>query len=204
MLLTIHPENPEDRKINQVIDCLQQGGVIIYPTDSVYTFGCNFNNKKATEKIFKIKNIKTKRKDFSLVCADLSQIANYTLPFSTSIFRLMKANLPGPFTFILKASKTVSKQFDYSKNTIGIRIPDNKIVQAIVNKNNFPLSSSSVHDEEDEILQFLIDPEKIQERYGKLVDIVIDGGHGSFDVSTIVDVSNDSIEIIRQGKGFLQ
>jgi tRNA threonylcarbamoyl adenosine modification protein (Sua5/YciO/YrdC/YwlC family) len=203
MLLNIHPENPEERKIKMVTDCLRKDGVIIYPTDTIYTFGCDYSNKKAIERIFQIKNIRTKKKDFSLVCYDLSHISEFTHAVSTQVFRLMKGSLPGPFTFILKANKNVSKVFDYNKQTIGIRVPDNNIARAIVKQYGNPLVSTSVHDEEDELLQYMTDPQEIFERYGNLVDIVIDGGAGTRDGSTIIDASSDNVEIIRQGKGIL-
>jgi tRNA threonylcarbamoyl adenosine modification protein (Sua5/YciO/YrdC/YwlC family) len=203
MLLQIHPENPEERKIRTVADCLGKGGVIIYPTDTIYTFGCDYSNKKAIDRIFNIKNIKTRKKDFSLVCYDLSHISAYTQAVSTQVFRLMKGSLPGPFTFILKANKNVSKIFDYNKQTIGIRVPDNNIARAIVKEFGKPVISTSVLDEEDELLQYMTAPEEIYERYSDLVDIVIDGGAGTRNASTIVDASNDEVEIIRQGKGIL-
>lgn len=203
MLLQIHPENPEPRKIQQVADCLAKGGVIIYPTDTIYTFGCDYSNKKAVEKIFQIKNIKTKKKDFSLVCYDLKHISEYTHTVSTQVFRLMKSNLPGAFTFILKANKNITKQFDYNKTTIGIRVPDNNIAREMVRVFEKPVAATSVHDEEDELLQFMTDPEEIYERYGNAVDIVIDGGAGTREASTIIDATSDDIEIVRQGKGIL-
>jgi len=203
MLLNIHPDNPDERKIKMVADCLRKDGVIIYPTDTIYTFGCDYSNKKAIERIFQIKNIKTKKKDFSLVCYDLSHISEYTQTVSTQVFRLMKGSLPGPFTFILKANKNVSKVFDYNKQTIGIRVPDNNIARAIVKEYGNPLVSTSVHDEEDELLQYMTDPDEIFERYGDLVDIVIDGGAGTRDASTVIDASGDEINIVRQGKGIL-
>jgi len=203
MLLNIHPDNPDERKIKMVADCLRKDGVIIYPTDTIYTFGCDYSNKKAIERIFQIKNIKTKKKDFSLVCYDLSHISEYTQAVSTQVFRLMKGSLPGPFTFILKANKNVSKVFDYNKQTIGIRVPDNNIARAIVKEYGNPLVSTSVHDEEDELLQYMTDPDEIYERYGSLVDIVIDGGAGTRDASTVIDASGDEINIVRQGKGIL-
>jgi tRNA threonylcarbamoyl adenosine modification protein (Sua5/YciO/YrdC/YwlC family) len=203
MLLNIHPDNPEERKIKMVADCLRKDGVIIYPTDTIYTFGCDYSNKKAIERIFQIKNIKTKKKDFSLVCYDLSHISEYTQAVSTQVFRLMKGSLPGPFTFILKANKSVSKVFDYNKQTIGIRVPDNNIARAIVKEYGNPLVSTSVHDEEDELLQYMTDPDEIYERYGNQVDMVIDGGAGTRDASTVIDASTDEINIVRQGKGIL-
>lgn len=203
MLLAIHPQNPEERKITEVVKCLQQGGVIIYPTDTIYTFGCDFNNKKAIERIFQIKNIKTRKKDFSLVCYDLSHITEYTQPVSTQVFRLMKSTLPGAFTYILKASKNVTKVFDYNKTTIGIRVPDNNIARQIVKHLEKPIISTSVHDEEDELLEYLTDPEEIYNRYGKIVDMVIDGGAGTREASTIIDATEDEIIIVRQGKGII-
>jgi tRNA threonylcarbamoyl adenosine modification protein (Sua5/YciO/YrdC/YwlC family) len=203
MLLNIHPQNPEEKKINQVVECLKNDGVIIYPTDTIYTFGCDYSSKKAINRIFHIKNIKTKKKDFSLVCYDLSHISEYTQTVSTQVFRLMKGSLPGPFTFILKANKSVSKIFNYNKQTIGIRVPDNIIARSLVKGLGNPLVSTSVIDEEDELLQYMTDPDEIFDRYGHQVDIVINGGSGTRDASTVIDASSDEIEIIRQGKGIL-
>ena len=203
MLITIHPDNPEERKIKEVVACLKNGGVIIYPTDTIYTFGCDYSNKKAIDRIFQLKKIKTKKKDFSLVCYDLSHISEYTQAVSTQVFRLMKSSLPGSFTFILKANKSVTKIFDYNKTTIGIRVPNNNIAREIVKQFEKPIISTSVHDEEDEVLQYMTDPDEMFERYEKLVDIVIDGGAGTRDASTIINASNDEIEIVRQGKGII-
>lgn len=203
MLLPIHPVNPEPRKIKMVVDCLVQGGVIVYPTDTLYTFGCDYSHQEARNRIAQIKKIKGKKKDFSLVCYDLSHISQYTQPISSSVFRLMKGSLPGPFTFILKANKHVSKIFDYKKTTIGIRVPDNIIARTLVKELGKPLLSTSVHDEEDDMLEYMTDPQQIHARYQDIVDIVIDGGAGTRQASTVVDVSTEEVQIIRQGKGIL-
>ncbi len=203
MLLEIHPDNPDSRKIKMVVECLEKGGVIIYPTDTIYTFGCDLNNKKAIDRIMQIKGIKTKKKDFSLVCYDLSHISEYTQSLNRQAFRMMKGALPGPFTFILKANKLVSKLFDYNKQTIGIRVPDNNIARTIVQQLGRPIIASSVHDEEDELLEYMTDPEEIHERYGKQVEIVIDGGAGTREASTVIDASEEEMVVLREGKGVL-
>lgn len=203
MLIPIHPENPTERGIIQVLECLNKGGIIIYPTDTVYAFGCLLNNKKGIERIAKLRSIKPEKAEFSLVCSDLSTLSDYTTPISNSVFRLMKRALPGPFTFILNANNNVPKLFRKNKKTIGIRVPENKIVQSMTSRLDLPLLSSSLHDVDD-ILEYMTDPELIHERYMGQVDIVIDGGYGGVEASTIVDCTGDSPEIVRQGLGILE
>lgn len=202
MLITIHPDNPEKRKIPEVINCLKKGGIIIYPTDTVYSMGCDLNNRKAVERMARIKGIKVEKANFSLICYDLSHISDYTVQFSNAIYKLMRKALPGPFTFILNANNSVPKLFKSKKKTIGIRIPDNNIARAIVDALGTPLISTSVH-HDDELLDYITDPELIHERYEKLVDIVIDGGFGKNEASTVVDCTGDEPEIIREGVGII-
>jgi tRNA threonylcarbamoyl adenosine modification protein (Sua5/YciO/YrdC/YwlC family) len=203
MLLKIHPDNPNPRHIHKVIDCLNDGGIIIYPTDTVYGIGCDIYKNKAVEKIAIIKGIKKEKANFSFICSDLSHISDFTRPISNETYKLMKRNLPGPFTFILEANNKVPKLFQSKKKTVGIRVPDNNIINLIVQTLGNPIMSSSVYDD-DEIIEYTTDPELIHEKYGHLVDIVIDGGYGGNEASTIVDCTLDEITIIREGKGILE
>ncbi|MEO1437652.1 MAG: L-threonylcarbamoyladenylate synthase [Bacteroidota bacterium] len=200
MLLRINPENPERRKINQVVETLSKGGIIIYPTDTVYGIGCDIHNQKAVERVCRIKGVNPRKVNLSFVCNDLSHLSDYAVPFETSIFKLMKASLPGPYTFILKANNNVPKLFKNNKKTVGIRIPDHPIAQDIVRGLGRPLLSTSLKIE-DEILEYWNDPIDIYEYYQKLVDIVIDGGMGGLEPSTIVDFTGGSPDVIRAGAG---
>lgn len=201
MLLTIHPQNPDARKIAQVIDILKKGGIIVYPTDTIYTFGCDLNNKKAIEKIARLKGVNPKEAHFSLVCHDLSHISEYSHDFSKSVFKMMKATLPGPYTYILNANKNVTRLFDFKKGTVGIRVPDNNIARTLVKELGNPLIATSVHDDNDPLREYLTDPEEIYERYYKHVDCVIDGGPGSLEASTVIDATGSEPELVREGKG---
>ncbi len=201
--LPIHLETPEYRKIQEVISVLNKGGIIAYPTDSVYNFGCSLDNKRAIEKLAKLKGIKLKKANFSLVCADLKSIDEYTTPFSRSIFKALNKNLPGPFTFILNASNQIPKLFDSNKKEIGIRIPDNEICLEIVRNLGVPLVTTSIH-HEDEIVEYITDPEQIFEKFEHQVELVIDGGIGNNEPSTVVDCTQDELEVLRQGIGELQ
>jgi len=200
MLLTIHHDNPEKRKIDQVIEVLKKGGIIVYPTDTVYSMACDLNNRKAVERMAQLKGIKVEKANFSLICYDLSHISDFTVQFSNTTYKLMKKALPGPFTFILNANNSVPKLFKSKKKTIGIRVPDNNIANVIVKQLGNPLISTSVHDD-DEILEYITDPELIHEKYKTTIDIVIDGGYGKNEASTVIDCTNDAPEIIRQGIG---
>jgi tRNA threonylcarbamoyl adenosine modification protein (Sua5/YciO/YrdC/YwlC family) len=200
MLINIHPDNPDKRKIAQVIQVLKKGGVIIYPTDTVYSMACDLNNRKAVERMAQIKGIKIEKANFSLICYDLSHISDYTVQFGNNIYKMMKRALPGPFTFILNANNSVPKLFKSKKKTIGIRVPNNNIAREIVKELGNPLISTSVHDD-DEILEYITDPELIHEKYEKIIDIVIDGGYGQNEASTIVDCTGSEPEIIREGIG---
>lgn len=203
MLLKIYPENPNPKDIRFLADELRKGKVIIYPTDTIYGIGCDINNTRAVERVARIKNINLKKDHLSFICYDLSHISDYTKNISNNIFKMLKRNLPGAFTFILDANSNVPKLFKSNKKTVGIRIPDNNIIRDLVNELGHPILSTSVIDD-DEIIEYTTDPELIYEKYGKLVDIVIDGGYGDNSPSTIVDCTDGDIEIIRQGKGALE
>lgn len=200
MLIRIHHLTPDLRQLQKVIDVLRDGGVIIYPTDGVYAFGCDINKSKAVERVAKLKGIKVEKADFSFVFDDLSRLTDYSKQVDTHIFKLMKSCLPGPYTFILNANNSVPKLFKNNKRTIGIRIPDNQICRSIVTELGNPIISSSVHDE-DEIVEYTTDPELIHERYKDQVDLVIDGGYGSLLPSTVIDCTGAMPELIRQGAG---
>lgn len=202
MLLELHPENPNIRDLKKVLDILHKDGVIIIPTDTIYAMACKLDSKKAIERMARISGKKSDKVNFSLICSDLSTISDYTAHIDRSIFRLLKNNLPGPFTFILKANNNVTKYFSSSKKTIGIRVPDNAIAQTIIRELGIPLVVTSIiHD--DEILEYMTDPEEIYNKYEHQVDCVIDGGAGGNIPSTIVNCSNDELEVIREGKGVL-
>lgn len=202
MLLDIHPDNPDSRKIDKVVNSLRKGGIIIYPTDTVYSMACDLNNRKAVEKMAQLKGVKVEKINFSLICYDLSHISDYTVQFSNSIYKLLNRALPGPYTFILNANTSVPKLFKSNKKTIGIRIPDNKIARAIVKELGNPLLSTSVHDD-DEILEYITDPELIFEKYQNSIDIVVDGGYGHNHASTVIDCTDNDPIVIREGIGSL-
>jgi len=202
MILNIHPDNPDPKRIQQVVDVLRKGGVIIYPTDSVYAIGCDLMNIKALEKVARIKNIKLDKANFSVICYDLSHLSEFTKPIDNSVFKLMKKALPGPYTFILNASGQVPKIFQSKKKTVGIRVPNNNIPREIVRILGNPIVSTSVHDD-DEILEYTTDPELIHEKYNNQVDLVINGGFGNLDASTVFDCTNDTPELVREGIGSL-
>lgn len=197
----IYPENPQENHINEVVKILRNGGLIIYPSDTVYALGCDINNMKAMEKLAQLKKIKLEKAQFSIICNDLSHLSNYTKPIDTPIFRLLKNHIPGPFTFILEANKNLPLAYKGHK-TIGIRVPDHSIPKLIIEKLGHPIASTSIKDD-DEVLEYSTDPELIAEKYGDFVDIVIDSGYGDNIASTIVDLTSGEPEIIRQGKGQL-
>lgn len=203
MIIKIYPENPNPKQIAKVIEVLQKGGIVIYPTDSVYGIGCNIYNHKAIEKVAKIKGIAPDKTMFSIICHSLSEVSDYTRPINNTTFKLMKKNLPGPFTFILQANNKVPDIFQSNKKTVGIRIPDNPITLEIVKELGNPILNTSVHDD-DEIIEYTTDPELIHEKYQDLVDIVIDGGYGQNTPTTIVDCTGDEPLITREGIGELQ
>lgn len=198
MLLNIHPDNPNPRHIKTVIECLLDGGVIIYPTDTIYGLGCDIFQPKAIERIARIKNIDPAKAQLSFVCYDLSDLSKYTKSISTPLYRLLKNYLPGPYTFILPASKEVPKILHSKKNTIGLRVPDNNIARTIVHELGHPLLSASLP---GEMVEEYTDPELMQANFEKLVDIVIDGGIGGMMPSTIVDCTKDEYVVIREGLG---
>lgn len=203
MLLRIYPENPNEKAIQQVVDVLKNGGLIIYPTDTVYGLGCDITNQKAIEKICQIRGIKPEKANFSFICHDLSHISEYVKPIDTSVFRMLKKALPGPYTFIFSATNKVPKLLSSNKKTAGIRVPDNNIAREIVRQLGNPIVSTSIRDE-DEILEYSTDPELIYEKYKDKVDIVIDGGYGGNIASTVVDCTNGEFNVVRQGKGQLE
>jgi len=203
MLVRMFNENPNPREVRRIVEVLRNGGLIIYPTDTVYGLGCDITQSKAVEKVARIKGVKLEKANFSFICSDLSHLSDYTKPISNSTFKLMKKNLPGPFTFILEANNNVPRYFKGKKKTVGIRVPDNNIIHDIVAELGNPILSTSVHDD-DEILEYTTDPELIYEKFQDFADIVIDGGYGELVPSTIVDCSKDEIEILREGKGILE
>lgn len=202
MLLQIHPDNPDTRKIAQVIKTLKKGGIIIYPTDTVYSMACDMNNRKAVERMAQLKGIKAEKANFSLICYDLSHISDFTVQFGNNIYKMMKRALPGPYTFILNANTSIPKLFRSKKKTIGIRVPDNNIARMLVQELGNPLISTSVHDD-DELLEYITDPELIHEKYESTIDIIIDGGYGQNEASTIIDCTGNEAEVIREGIGSL-
>ncbi|MGG5577808.1 L-threonylcarbamoyladenylate synthase [Myroides sp. C15-4] len=195
----IYPENPNEREINKVVEVLRNGGLIIYPTDTVYGLGCDITNTKALERIARIKGIKLEKANFSFVCHDLSNISDYIKQIDTATFKVLKKALPGPYTFILPGNNNLPKEFR-KKKTVGIRVPDNTIAREIVRRLGNPIVSTSIYDE-DEILEYTTDPELIQEKWDNIVDLIIDGGYGDNQASTVIDLSGIEPEIIREGKG---
>lgn len=202
MLIKIYPENPSPKYIQQVVESLKNGGLIIYPTDSVYAIACDLYQPKAVVKLAQLKGIKPEKANFSLICADLSHLSEFAKPLDNAVFKIMKKALPGPYTFILEASNKVPKIFQHNKKKIGIRVPDNAIALEIVKELGNPLVSTSVKDD-DEIIEYTTDPELIHERYKDYVDYVVDGGFGKNEASTVLDCSGNEIEIIREGIGDL-
>ncbi len=203
MIFIVHPDNPDKRKIDLIVDILNKGGIIIYPTDTVYALGCSLSNKKSIAKLAQLKGLKTKKANFSIVFNDLSKLTDYTKHIDRPTYKLLNKNLPGPFTFILNASNSVPKLFDTNKKTIGIRIPDNNITHAIVETLGVPLVTTSLHDEDD-IIEYTTDPFLIEEQWQSKVDGIVDGGYGKNEPSTVVNLSDGDIEIIRQGIGELE
>lgn len=203
MLIKIYPENPNPREVKKVVDIIDNGGLVIYPTDTIYGVGCDMMQPKTVARLAKLQGLDMDKAYFSFIFNDLSQISEYTKPLSNSAFRLLKHNVPGPFTFIFEANNNIPKLFKTRRKTVGIRVPDNNIILSIVAELGRPLLSSSVHDDEDEVTEYITDPELIHERYGNLVDAVIDGGYGDNQPSTVVDCTTDDFEIIRKGKGVI-
>lgn len=197
--IKIYDQNPNPKEIKKVVDTLRKGGLVIYPTDTVYGLGCDITNTKALEKIARIKGIKLAKANWSFICADLSNLSDYVRQIDTSTFKILKRALPGPYTFILPGNNNLPKAFK-KKKTVGIRVPDNTIANAIVVALGNPIVSTSIRDE-DELLEYTTDPELIFEKWKNLVDIVIDGGYSGNMASTIIDLSQDEPEVIREGKG---
>lgn len=202
MFLKLHAENPNPRNIKMIIECLENDGVIIFPTDTIYAIGCSVNSSKALDRIARIKGIKKEKANFSFIFHDLSMLSEFTRPINNDVFKLMKRNLPGAFTFIVEANNNVPKLFKNNKKTIGIRIPDQPIITNIVRELGCPIITTSILDE-DEISGFMTDPEKINDVYSDKVDIIIDGGYGNKEESTIVDCTDNEIVVLREGKGIL-
>lgn len=201
-LLKIHPKNPEERKIRHVVDVLKKGGVIVYPTDTIYGLGCDLMSKKAIERVCQIMNIKAQKLNLSFICNDLSHISEYVRRIDTPVFKILKKALPGPFTFILESSSKVPKILDANKKTVGIRIPDHEVPRMIVRQLGNPLITSSIKDD-DTIKEYTTDPEQMYIDFKFLVDVVIDSGAGGNVPSTVVDCTGSELEIIRQGLGYL-
>lgn len=198
MLLNIHPKDPQPRLIEQAVKILRDGGIVIYPTDTIYGLGCDIFQHKAVERICRIKNMDPKKAQLSFICRDLSHLSDYTKSIDTPLYRMLKGNLPGPFTFILPASKQVPKILKSKKDTIGLRVPDNKICMMLLEALGRPLLSTSLP---GEMIEEYTDPEYIEDRFGNLVDAVIDGGSGGFIPSTVVDCTTEDWTVIREGLG---
>ncbi len=201
-LIKIYNENPNEREIDKVVKVLQKGGLIIYPTDTVYGLGCDITNTKAMEKVAQLKGLKLDKANFSFICYDLSNLSDYVKQIDTPAYKILKKALPGPYTFILPSSTKLPKAFK-NKKTVGIRIPDNNIIRELVKVLGNPIVSTSIYDEDD-LLEYTTDPELIFEKWGNKVDIVIDGGYGSNIPSTIVDLSEGEITILREGLGSVE
>ncbi|MCF8714116.1 threonylcarbamoyl-AMP synthase [Joostella atrarenae] len=198
-LIRIYEENPNPKEINRVVDVLRNGGLVIYPTDTVYGLGCDITNSKALQKIARIKGVKLDKANFSFICADLSNISDYVRQIDTATFKILKRTLPGAYTYILPGNNSLPKDFK-KKKTVGIRVPDNRIARTLVEQLGNPIVSTSIRDE-DELIEYTTDPELILEKWDNLVDIVIDGGYGDNVASTVIDLSGDEPVIIREGKG---
>lgn len=198
----LYEENTNPKDLKLVTECFKDGGVVIYPTDTIYAMGCDIESRDGIERVARIKNVKPEKANFSFVFYDLSHISEYTRQFNSQVFKILKHNLPGPFTFILEANNSIPRLFRNKKRTLGIRVPDNNICRGIVDKLERPIISTSIRDE-DEVIEYTTDPELIFEKYENLVDLVIDGGFGKNEASTVVDLSQGEVEIIRQGIGEL-
>ncbi len=199
--IKIYEENPNQKEIDKVVSILKKGGLIIYPTDTVYGLGCDITNTKALEKVAKIKGVKLEKSKFSFICNDLSHLSDYVRQIDQPTFKLLKRALPGPYTFILEGNNSLPKAFKKRKN-VGIRVPDNNIIRQIVKTLGNPIVTTSIRDE-DEVVEYTTDPELIFEKWQNKVDLVIDGGYGDVFASTVIDLSQGVIEVIREGKGSL-
>ncbi len=203
-LLRIHPENPPQNRIQQVVDVLRRGGIIIYPTDTVYGIGCDIHNAKAVDKLCRIKGLNPEKAMLSFICADLSHISDYAHGITTPTYKVIKRALPGPFTFIFEASAKVPRQAGRQRKTVGIRVPDSQIIVQLVRELGNPIMSTSVREDENTLDEYVTDPDLIFEKYRALVDLVIDGGFGNNVPSTIIDCTNDDFELVRQGAGDIE
>jgi tRNA threonylcarbamoyl adenosine modification protein (Sua5/YciO/YrdC/YwlC family) len=204
MLVEINPDNIDKRLIQQAVDILKKGGIIIFPTDTVYSMGCDLFNKKGLNELANLKGLKLNKANFSIICHDLSNLSDYVKQIDRPIFKLLKQSLPGPFTFILTANNIVPKLFDSNKKEIGIRIPDNKILLEIVELLGNPIATTSLHNDEDGIQDYFADPYAIYERYDDTIAMIIDGGNGRLEASTVIDCTSGAPEIVRQGIGTLE
>jgi tRNA threonylcarbamoyl adenosine modification protein (Sua5/YciO/YrdC/YwlC family) len=203
MIVEINPQNIDKRLINQAVELLRKGGIIIFPTDTVYSMGCDIRSKKGLNELAKLKGLKLHKANFSIICHDLSNLSDYVKQIDRPTFKLLKQSLPGPFTFILHATNEVQKIFDSNKKEVGIRIPDNQIILAIVETLGNPIATTSLHNEDDDIQDYFADPYAIYERYDEIIPLIIDGGYGNLEASTIVDCTGGGFEIVRQGKGII-
>lgn len=202
MIVKLYNDSPNAREVNKIADLLNQGGIIVMPTDTLYAFACSMQFKKSVETIAQLKGFSLKKAKYSMLCADMSQLSEYVRPMSKEVFSLLKECLPGPYTFIMDANNEVPRNYQNANKTIGMRVPSNSIAHAIVEAAGCPLIVTSVRKEDEEMeVEYLTDPELIHETFGRRVDLVVDGGIGEDIPSTVVDVSNDTIELIRQGKG---
>lgn len=201
MLLRINPDKPDDVSVRKAAEILREGGLIIYPTDTVYGIGCDITQTKALEKLCRLKGITLEKSNFSIICHDLSHLSDFTRPISNTVFRVLKKALPGPYTFILEANNAVPKIFQSKKKTVGIRVPKNPIVQSIVQSLGNPIVSSSLHDADDEMMDYYADPDLIYEKFKDKVDAVVNGGYGNLQASTVIDVTKGDFEVVREGLG---
>ncbi len=203
MLIRIYKDNPNQKHIRQIVDLLEAGGIIVYPTDTVYAMGCDIQATRSIEKIARFKGMNPKNPELSLIFHDMSQLSEYTIIRDNTVFKLLKRNLPGPFTFIVQANNQIPKLFKNKKKTVGIRIPDNNIILELVRELGRPIVTTSIHDQ-DEVIEYTTDPELIHEKFRDFADAVIDGGYGNNEASTIVDCTGEEIEIVREGLGILE
>lgn len=203
MLINIHPETPGRRQVTRVAETIEKGGIVIYPTDTIYGIGCDIRSPRSIEKIARLKGMNPRNPRLSFIFSDISQISKFTRPIENNIFKLLKRNLPGPFTFILNANNQLPKLFKGQKRTIGVRIPDCNIIKEVVSELGSPILNTSIH-AEDEMIEYTTDPELIHEKYRSIADMVIDGGTGKDEASTVVDCTSGEPEIVRQGLGILE
>ncbi len=203
MIIRLYAENPNPKHIRQIVDVLESGGIIIYPTDTVYAMGCDIRSARSIEKISRFKGLNPAKPDLSLIFHNMSQLSEYTIIRDNNVFKLLKRNLPGPFTFIVQANNQIPKMFKNKKKIVGIRIPDNDIILEIVRELGRPVITTSIH-EHDDVIEYITDPELIHEKYRDFADLVIDGGYGHNEASTIVDCTGDEPVIVRQGLGILE